>query len=103
VVFIILAIVATVISLMVIKWLPESKAADPSYSLKPASILQGYRQVLRERQFTIYALSGAIASAGLFAYLAGSPLYSCNYSALVNNNTGSILPLLLPVSLVAAS
>lgn len=73
VVFIILAIVATVISLMVVKWLPESKAADPSYSLKPASILQGYRQVLRERQFTTFALSGAIASAGLFAYLAGSP------------------------------
>ena len=73
VVFIILAIVSIIIFLMVIKWLPESKAADPSFSLKPTSILQGYRKVLKERQFTTYALSGAIASAGLFAYLAGSP------------------------------
>ena len=73
VVFVILAVVATLILFLVIKWLPESKAADPSFSLKPKSILQDYRRVLKERQFATYALAGAVASAGLFAYLGGSP------------------------------
>lgn len=72
-VFIILAIVTALILIMVIKWLPESKAADPSFSLKPKAILQGFGLVVKERQFATYALAGAVASAGLFAYLAGSP------------------------------
>jgi DHA1 family bicyclomycin/chloramphenicol resistance-like MFS transporter len=73
VVFIVLAIVTTLILIMVMKWLGESKAGDRSFSLKPKSIIQGYMQVMKEAQFTTYALAGAIASAGLFAYLAGSP------------------------------
>lgn len=73
VVFVVLAIVTTFILLAVIKWLPESKGADPAFSLKPGSILQGFFNVLKEPQFTTHAFAGAIASAGLFAYLAGSP------------------------------
>ena len=73
VVFITLAVVTTLILAAVIKWLPESKKPDAAYSLKPRSVLQGYVQVLKEPQFTTYAFAGAIASAGLFAYLAGSP------------------------------
>ena len=72
-VFIILAAVATLILLAVIFWLEESKMPDPSYSLLPKPILNGFANVLRESQFTTYAFSGAIAAAGLFAYLAGSP------------------------------
>jgi DHA1 family bicyclomycin/chloramphenicol resistance-like MFS transporter len=72
-VFVVLAIIATLILIAVIKWLPESKGADPNYSLQPASIMRSFRTVLREPQFTTYAFSGAIASAGLFAYIAGSP------------------------------
>jgi MFS transporter, DHA1 family, multidrug resistance protein len=72
-VFVVLAIVTTLILLAVIKWLPESKGADPMFSLRPRSIIQGFMNVLKEPQFTTYAFSGAIASAGLFAYLAGSP------------------------------
>ncbi|MGZ3851018.1 MAG: multidrug effflux MFS transporter [Flavisolibacter sp.] len=72
-VFVVLSIVTTLILLAVIKWLPESKGADPEFSLKPRPILQGFINVLKQPQFTTHALAGAIASAGLFAYLAGSP------------------------------
>lgn len=53
--------------------MPESKKADPSFSLRPGPILTGFATVLKQPQFTTYAFAGAIASAGLFAYLAGSP------------------------------
>lgn len=72
-VFVVLTIVTTLILFAVIKWLPESKGADPDFSLKPKSILKGFINVLKEPQFTTHAIAGAIASAGLFAYLAGSP------------------------------
>lgn len=73
VVFIILAIVTALILAMVILWLPESKKPDPGFSLKPRPILTSYLNVLKQQQFTTYAFAGATASAGLFAYLAGSP------------------------------
>jgi DHA1 family bicyclomycin/chloramphenicol resistance-like MFS transporter len=73
VVFIVLAAVAALILTAVIRWLPESRKADPTVSLKPKPILTGFADVLKQPQFFTYAFAGAIASAGLFAYLAGSP------------------------------
>jgi MFS transporter, DHA1 family, multidrug resistance protein len=72
-VFRVLAVVTALILGAVIFWLPESKKEDPSISLLPKPILTGFARVVREPQFATYAFAGAIASAGLFAYLAGSP------------------------------
>ena len=72
-VFTILSIVAALLLMAVMQWLPESRKADSGVSLRPTAILQGYGQVVKEPQFATYAGAGALASAGLFAYLAGSP------------------------------
>lgn len=72
-VFIVLAVVAALILLLVVLRLPESKPADPSVSLRPGPIFTGFANVIRQPQFATYAFAGAIAAAGLFAYLAGSP------------------------------
>jgi DHA1 family bicyclomycin/chloramphenicol resistance-like MFS transporter len=53
--------------------LPESKKADPGFSLKPASILKNFAGVIRHPQFYTYALTAAISAAGLYAYIGGSP------------------------------
>ncbi len=81
--FIVLATVAALILLLVIFFLQETRAPDPTFSLRPKPIISGFSAALREPQFYTYALAGAIASAGLFAYLAGSPfvfmkLYNVN-------------------------
>jgi DHA1 family bicyclomycin/chloramphenicol resistance-like MFS transporter len=73
VVFIVLALITALILLAVIFWLRETKSPDATFSLRPRPILTGFANVLRQPQFTTYAFAGAIASAGLFAYLAGSP------------------------------
>ncbi len=72
-VFIVLAIIAALLLTAVIFLLPESKQPDPSMSLRLKPILKGYLFVLKQPQFFTYAIAGAIAAAGLFAYLAGSP------------------------------
>ena len=53
--------------------LPESKIPDPGFSLHPRSIFKNYLTILKHPQFAIYAFSGAIASAGLYSYISGSP------------------------------
>ena len=77
-VFVVLAAITALIFFAVVKWLPESRKPDPNFSLRPGPIVAGFRTILKEPQFTTYAFACAIASAGLFAYIAGSPFVFMN-------------------------
>ncbi|MES2377733.1 MAG: multidrug effflux MFS transporter [Bacteroidota bacterium] len=73
-IFVILGSMALAILLTVIFFLPESYKPDPTYSLKPAPIINSFIQVLKEPQFYTYALTGAFAFCGLFVYVSASPI-----------------------------
>jgi len=73
-IFIILAVIAVLISLAVIFFLPESYQPDPTYSLKPAPIINNFLTVIRTPQFYTYTFCGSLAFAGLFAYISASPI-----------------------------
>ncbi|MCW3081758.1 multidrug effflux MFS transporter [Segetibacter sp.] len=102
VVFIVLAVVTAFILLAVIFWLPESKKADPSFSLRPRPILTGFAHVLKQPQFFTYAFAGATASAGLFAYLAGSPFVFMQLYGVNEKQYGLIFSL-IAAGLIASS
>jgi DHA1 family bicyclomycin/chloramphenicol resistance-like MFS transporter len=68
-----LAAFGAVLIVAVVFALPESKQPDPSISLRPAKILSEYFSVLKQPQFLAYALCGGLGSAGMFAYISGSP------------------------------
>jgi len=53
--------------------LPDSKGPDKSYSLKPTAILSSFGSILQHPQFLLYTFSGSVASAGLYAFISGSP------------------------------
>ncbi len=72
-VFVFLTIMSAVILAAVHFFLPESRKPDPTFSLKPTPIFRGYLAVLKNPQFFTYSLAGAVAAAGLYAYIAGSP------------------------------
>lgn len=72
-IFILLAFLALLILTGTVFLIPESREPNRFYSLKPVPILKNYRHVLSNTQFLIYAFSGAIAYAGIYAYLSGSP------------------------------
>lgn len=72
-VFAVLSVMAGLILLAVHFYLPESRQPDPDYSLKPRPIIKGFLNVAKQPQFYTYALAGSIASAGLYAYISGSP------------------------------
>ena len=72
-IFFVLAAITLLILITVIVALPETKQPDSNYSLHPKAIMGNFWEVIRNRQFLTYTIAGNTVSAGLFAYLAGSP------------------------------
>lgn len=72
-IFYFLAAFGAILIAAVVFALPESKQPDPSISLQPGHILRDYFSVLKHPQFLAYALCGGLGSAGMFAYISGSP------------------------------
>jgi DHA1 family bicyclomycin/chloramphenicol resistance-like MFS transporter len=54
--------------------LPDNFKPDLTISLKPSPIVKGFLAVAFRPEFFTYAFTGAISFAGLFAYVAGSPV-----------------------------
>lgn len=71
-IFVSLFVIGFIILIGTVFFLPESNAGDKSFSLTPKSIIQKYWSVFVNKTFITYCLVGAIAAAGLYAYLAGS-------------------------------
>ncbi len=72
-IFYILAGIAGLTFLLVYLKLPNGRMPDASLSLLPRPIISGFLEVSKVPQFYTYAFAGAIASSGLYAYIAGSP------------------------------
>lgn len=101
-VFLVLGGISLFVVLGVIFLLPESKGPDPNFSLKPGPILASFSSVTKNRQFFVYTMSGAIAAAGLFAYLAGSPFVMLTFYGVSEKGYGLIFAIVAS-GLIAAS
>src|SRR6476659_1524495 len=73
-IFLFLTVLCAFTIFLCYRYLPESKPADSSMSLKPKAVLGDFWTVMIQPQFLFYALAGGLASAGMFAYISGCPL-----------------------------
>jgi MFS transporter, DHA1 family, multidrug resistance protein len=73
-IFALLATIATTILALVFFFLPEGHQPDHSVSLRAGPIVSGFWSIFKDPQFLTYTLAGAFSFAGLFGYVAGSPL-----------------------------
>lgn len=71
-IFIILALIVSLIIGAIYFFLPVGKAPDTSVSLRPKAVLNSFHTVIKQPQFLIYTLAGGLATAAPFAYIAGS-------------------------------
>lgn len=62
------------IALTVMFLLPEPHGPDLGISLAPRIMIENFFSIFTQAQFCVYALAGAFSFAGLFAYVAGSPI-----------------------------
>jgi len=72
-IFATLALFGLVCLLVSWRYLPETRPADTVSSSGIGAALRVYGELLRDRRFIGYTLSGGFAHAGLFAYITGSP------------------------------
>lgn len=72
-IFVVLALIGFSLLVISTRVLPETRGLDATLSLRPVRVLRDYFSVLQEPRFATYSLTGSFASAGLFAYIAGSP------------------------------
>jgi DHA1 family bicyclomycin/chloramphenicol resistance-like MFS transporter len=72
-VFAMLIIIAITILAAIYFLLPETRKANPGFSLKPLPILKNYGGLIVHPQFYTYALTAAVSAAAIYAYIGGSP------------------------------
>ncbi|MFZ1643515.1 MAG: Bcr/CflA family multidrug efflux MFS transporter [Candidatus Contendobacter sp.] len=72
-IFAVLALFGLACLLAVWRYLPETRPADTVASAGIGAALRVYGELLRDRRFIGYTLSGGFAQAGMFAYITGSP------------------------------
>jgi len=101
-IFMVLTLIAAGVLTAVHFFLPESRPPDLQLSLKPRPIVQGFLRVMVHPQFYTYALTGAIASAGLYAYIAGSPYVFMELFKVTERQFGWIFAL-IALGLIGAS
>lgn len=93
-VFIVLAVITLLIIGGVYFMLPNGKEADPTMSLKPKAVLKNFYFVVKEPQFLIYTIAGGLATAALFAYIAGSADVFMNIYHMTETQYGWIFAIL---------
>ncbi len=93
-VFVLLAMMVALIAVLIFLFLPEGHQPDPGISLHPRRILSEYWAILRHTQFSTYALAGAFSFAGLFTYVAGSPIIFMENFGLGAQAYGGVFALL---------
>ncbi len=93
-VFVTLAAIAGAMLLVSFFFLPEGHAPDRSISLKPRPILNGFKEILSEPRFYVFALAGTFAFSGLFVYVAGSPAVFMDYFHLSAKQYGGVFAFL---------
>lgn len=101
-IFYILAIIAAATLILSYFKMPAGKAPQPLLSLKPKPIISGFLEVSKVPQFYTYAFAGAIASSGLYAYIAGSPFVFMELYHVTEKQYGWIFAI-IAMGLISAS
>jgi DHA1 family bicyclomycin/chloramphenicol resistance-like MFS transporter len=94
-IFALLAAIAFVILMLTIFLLPEGHQPDHTVSLWPKPILAGFWNIFKNPQFLTYTLAGAFSFAGLFAYVAGSPIIFMDHFHMGTKAFGIIFAVLV--------
>lgn len=100
--FVILGAVVAAILILVLALLPEGHTPDLNISLRPGPILAEYWAILCHPRFATYAGAGAFSFAGLFTFVAGSPVLFMDGFG-VSQRTYSLIFALLAGGFIGAS
>lgn len=87
-IFIVLFILGIILLLLVAFSLKESAINIDKVEFSHSQILKSYKAVLKDKLFMLYACAGALAMAGMFAYITGSSFVFTQFFALSEQKYG---------------
>ncbi|MEY4930635.1 MAG: drug resistance transporter, Bcr/CflA family [Bacteroidota bacterium] len=93
-IFIFLMVIAILIVLLVIFFLPEGHAPDPTITIRLKPMLLTFYDILKNPVFSKYVFAGAFSFSTLFIYVAGSPIIFMELYHVSPNVYGGIFALL---------
>lgn len=101
-IFFILASISAVTIVLVYFTLPNGREPNSALSLLPRQVTNDFLEVAKVPQFYTYAFAGAIASSGLYAYVAGSPFVFMEIYKVSEKHYGWIFAI-IAMGLISAS
>jgi DHA1 family bicyclomycin/chloramphenicol resistance-like MFS transporter len=93
-IFLVLGVIGVLITIFVVRFLPESRHSDATVSLHPLSTAASYLRIMRDPVFLVFGAASAATSAGLFAYISDSPFVMMNLFGLTEHEFGLVFSLI---------
>ena len=87
-IFLVLAGILLVIIFLIKSWLPEKINHEKRGPFKITTIAKAYRALFKEKEYLIFAFTGAIGAGSIFTYVGGAPLTFLNYYQVSESKFG---------------
>lgn len=87
-IFLVLAGILLVIIFLIRSWLPEKINHEKKGPFKISTIAKAYRALFKEKEYLIFAFTGAIGAGSIFTYVGGAPLTFLTYYGVSESKFG---------------
>ncbi len=87
-IFLVLAGILLLIIFLIKSWLPEKINHEKRGPFKVMTIAKAYRDLFKEKEYLIFAFTGAIGAGSIFSFVGGAPLTFLNYYKVSESKFG---------------
>ncbi|MFL0298681.1 multidrug effflux MFS transporter [Aquirufa novilacunae] len=89
-IFLTLAGILLVIIFLIKSWLPEKTNREHGGAFRISTIIKAYKSLFKEKQYLVFAFTGAIGAGSIFTYVGGAPLTFLTYYGVNESKFGFI-------------
>jgi MFS transporter, DHA1 family, multidrug resistance protein len=87
-IFLVLAGILLLIIFLIKSWLPEKTNREHGGAFRISTILKAYRDLFKEKEYLIFAFTGAIGAGSIFTFVGGAPLTFLTYYGVSESKFG---------------
>jgi DHA1 family bicyclomycin/chloramphenicol resistance-like MFS transporter len=87
-IFLVLAGILLLIIFLIKSWLPEKTNREHGGAFQISTILKAYKALFKEKEYLIFAFTGAIGAGSIFTFVGGAPLTFLTYYGVSESKFG---------------
>jgi len=87
-IFLVLAGILLLIIFLIKSWLPEKTNREHGGAFQISTILKAYKSLFKEKEYLIFAFTGAIGAGSIFTFVGGAPLTFLTYYGVSESKFG---------------